>query len=242
MEPANRLHRKRFWQFPLWVLFVVTVLAAMLAAERAKSQNGGPYLKTGKPLDLAIAGPGFFEVQDEFGRLLYTRDGRIDINSEGQLIIGGVKNRLVVQPTITIPSDGFDITIQRDGKVLVMQPGETSPSEIGQLQLATFISITGMREAFPGSRLFTQTDESGPTQLQYPEPDMPGVLLQGMLNNEDRDPRWPWFLSLDLGRSLTILCGALLLAELARLRSSVNQLNRQVKELILEKQHPSSLD
>ncbi|HAV61807.1 MAG TPA: hypothetical protein DCY13_05530 [Verrucomicrobiales bacterium] len=40
---------------------------------------------TGVNTDLAISGPGFFEVQLPDGRLAYTRDGQFNINNQGQL-------------------------------------------------------------------------------------------------------------------------------------------------------------
>src|SRR5918911_1408159 len=45
----------------------------------------GPIQETGNPLDLAIAGTGFFAVQDASGQTRYTRDGGFSLDANGAL-------------------------------------------------------------------------------------------------------------------------------------------------------------
>src|SRR5919201_3521608 len=45
----------------------------------------GPIQETGNPLDLAIAGTGFFAVQGADGQTRYTRDGGFRIDADGSL-------------------------------------------------------------------------------------------------------------------------------------------------------------
>lgn len=81
----------------------------------------GSLVKTGNPLDVAIAGPGFFTVQTANGPV-YTRDGAFKVSASGQLVtangdavmgLGGVIH--VPAGAITISKDG---TISADGAIL----------------------------------------------------------------------------------------------------------------------------
>jgi flagellar basal-body rod protein FlgG len=82
----------------------------MVATEKIHSQ--GNMIQTEKPLDMAIAGRGYFQVLRPDGTLGYSRDGSFQINSDGQLVTAG---GLLVQPTVTFPSDTQTISISQDG-------------------------------------------------------------------------------------------------------------------------------
>ena len=54
--------------------------------EGTRTDHGqGAIKSTGRPLDFAIEGPGFFRVRLEGGETAYTRDGQFQLNSEGRL-------------------------------------------------------------------------------------------------------------------------------------------------------------
>jgi len=80
-----------------------------------------------------------------------------------------------VQPQITIPADAQSVTIGRDGVVSVLQPGQAAPTQIGQLQLATFVNAGGLQSM--GENLFVETASSG-----TPTPNTPGTNGAGLLN------------------------------------------------------------
>src|SRR5918993_2479719 len=69
-----------------------------VATERIFSQ--GNLQQTSNPLDVAIQGDGFFQVQMPDGTTAYTRDGSFQIDSQGQLVTA---SGFTVQPAITIP-------------------------------------------------------------------------------------------------------------------------------------------
>jgi flagellar basal body rod protein FlgG len=52
----------------------------------AVNWRDGEFRHTGVNTDVAIEGPGFFEVQLQDGTMAYTRDGEFGLNSRGQLV------------------------------------------------------------------------------------------------------------------------------------------------------------
>jgi flagellar basal-body rod protein FlgF/flagellar basal-body rod protein FlgG len=100
-------------------------------------QTQGALQKTGNNLDLAIQGPGFFEVQTPGGPM-YTRDGSFQVSSNGQLTtasgdpVMGAGGPLTLPPgEVSISADG---TISSRGavagkvKVVEFKPGTTLTS------------------------------------------------------------------------------------------------------------------
>lgn len=71
--------------------------------------------KTGRPLDVAIQGEGYIAVQDSDGSEVYTRNGNIQQNDQGQLTIDGRPvlgdNGPIVLPPNAIASFGSDGTL-----------------------------------------------------------------------------------------------------------------------------------
>src|SRR5262245_59037608 len=51
----------------------------------ARDMTQGPIAMTGNPMDVALEGQGFFLVQGEGGRTMYTRDGAFALTGEGRL-------------------------------------------------------------------------------------------------------------------------------------------------------------
>jgi flagellar basal-body rod protein FlgG len=80
-----------------------------------------------------------------------------------------------VSPAITIPQDAISITISRDGIVSVTQAGQATPTQVGNLQLATFINNGGLQSV--GENLYVETASSG-----TPTPNTPGSNGAGLLN------------------------------------------------------------
>lgn len=51
--------------------------------------------QTGRGLDLALQGNGFFVVQDESGAIRYTRAGSFEFNTDGELVVRGQKTKVM---------------------------------------------------------------------------------------------------------------------------------------------------
>lgn len=99
----------------------------------------GPIQTTGNPLDLAIHGDAYFQVQGADGNKLYTRAGTFLINSQGQISTYGGQPVLSDggQP-ITVPDTSTDINISGDGYITVKTDNGTSLTELGKIGLVKF--------------------------------------------------------------------------------------------------------
>ena len=132
--------------------------------------------QTSNPLDIAISGQGFFQVQLPDGETAYTRDGTFDTNSQGQLVDA---NGYPLIPAITIPPNATSVTISENGTVTAVISGQTNPAQIGTISLANFINPAGLNSI--GSNLYLQTSASGVPQVGTPNQNGLGTLQQGFL-------------------------------------------------------------
>jgi flagellar basal-body rod protein FlgG len=149
-----------------------------VATEKLHTQ--GNVQQTENSLDIAINGRGFLQILMPNGDINYTRDGSLKLDSTGQLVTSG---GLTLEPSITVPNDALSITIGRDGTVSVLQPGNTTPVEVGQIQTADFINPTGLEPI--GENLFRESVSSGPPILGTPGEQEYGPLLQGSLETSN---------------------------------------------------------
>src|SRR5690606_8031063 len=125
------------------------------AVQRLHTQ--GALEQTNRPLDLAIEGEGFFQVELPNGTIGYTRDGSFTISDEGRLVTQGGYS---VVPGIDIPDDASSIAISRTGIVTVQVDGDaTRTEEVGRIELARFANPTGLLAM--GENLYGETPASG---------------------------------------------------------------------------------
>lgn len=143
-----------------------------VATEKIFTQ--GNLQQTGNDKDVAIQGDGFFQVLMPDGTTGYTRDGNFQVDAQGQLVTA---SGYVVQPAITIPANTQKITIGRDGVVSVVQSGAPAPTQVGQLQLSTFMNPAGLQAK--GENLFVETAASGNPNATTPGVNGAGLLAQG---------------------------------------------------------------
>ena len=143
----------------------------------------GDFNQTGNSLDLAIQGQGFFQVSRPDGTIAYTRAGSFHQNNQGQIVTADGDPLL---PAVTIPANSTSITISQYGVITAMLPGQTNPSQLGVLQLATFANPAGLSSV--GGNLFQQTASSGNAITDVPGGNSGiGTLQQGYLENSNVD-------------------------------------------------------
>ena len=135
---------------------------------------------TEQPLDLAINGRGFFQIQQPDGTAAYTRDGQFQVNSDGEIV---TSQGLPLDPAITIPADTVQITIGSDGVVSATIAGQATPSQIGDIQLVDFINPAGLEAR--GGNMFAETQASGTPQTGTPGLAGLGTVEQGVLEQSN---------------------------------------------------------
>lgn len=147
----------------------------------------GPFENTGRTLDLAITGDGFFRVKIMDGvsdGTAYTRNGNFFRNLDGDLVLG-VGDRYKLLPAINIPGDATDISINREGLIEYIKAGQHTKTIAGQIQLAYFIDPHQLN--LLGGSLFTETEQSGKPIFGRPGEKALGTVLQNFLEGSNVD-------------------------------------------------------
>jgi flagellar basal-body rod protein FlgG len=135
---------------------------------------------TGNQFDLANKGAGYFQITLPNGDTAYTRDGSFQINQDGTMVNA---KGYQLQPGITIPQDAVDVTINATGQVFVKLQGQTTLTQAGQIQLASFANEAGLDAI--GDNLLLETDASGSAVVGNPGDPGYGELEQGALETSN---------------------------------------------------------
>jgi len=152
--------------------------ARVVATSRHLSQ--GAVQQTGNPLDVAIEGNGLLVVTRDDGTNAFTRAGALKVDSDGRLV---TSDGLPVEPPISLPAEATEIAISSDGRVTVVTPGQTQPTELGRLQLATFTNPAGLSAI--GHNLFLASPSSGEPSIGDVGADGRGTVMQGALESSN---------------------------------------------------------
>lgn len=124
--------------------FAETMMAQEAIRDRELNDEGEPIesifdfsqgsvTETGRSLDMALYGKGFFTIETPEGSL-YTRNGMFRTNQNGQLVdsqgrmIAGENGAIVIPPTVSISQ----VTVSSDGTI------REGLNEIGKLKLVDF--------------------------------------------------------------------------------------------------------
>lgn len=150
------------------------------AVASSRNFSQGNLQQTTNPLDVAVRGNGFFEIQLPDGTTGYSRDGSFQVSSQGQLV---TNNGYTVNPGITIPTNAQSVTIAADGTVSVVTAGQAVPQSVGQIQLANFINPAGLEPK--GQNLFAETAASGAPTTGTPGVNGLGALTQGFVETSN---------------------------------------------------------
>jgi flagellar basal-body rod protein FlgG len=102
------------------------------------------------------------------------------VNAQGQVV---TSSGYQVQPAITIPNNALSVTIARDGVVSVTRAGTATPTQVGTLQLASFINPPGLQSM--GENLYLETAASGTPSANTPGTNGLGVLNQGYVETSN---------------------------------------------------------
>ena len=103
----------------------------------ANNFEGGPMIQTGRELDLAIQGDGWFSVQDAQGNEAYSRNGSFELGPNGELKDSFGNTVVGDFGPVFLPIPLSNINIANDGTLSVRPQGapETVLEEVGRLKL-----------------------------------------------------------------------------------------------------------
>jgi flagellar basal-body rod protein FlgG len=140
----------------------------------------GNLSQTDNRFDLAIRGPGYFQIELPSGETAYTRDGTFGLSPQGEIVTA---DGFRVLPGIQIPNQARDVTINANGEVLVKLDGQLALQNVGQIQTAIFANEAGL-EAI-GDNLFLETPASGQVQAGVPGSPGFGNIMQGFVETSN---------------------------------------------------------
>jgi flagellar basal-body rod protein FlgG len=148
-----------------------TTGAGAMAKLVGRDEAAGALQQTGQPLDLAIDGPGYFEVKQGGGQTLLTRDGSFSTDAKGRLV---TTEGAYVQPPITLPAGTSPekVSIAPNGEV------RAGGKVLGKIAIVDVPAPNGLLAA--GGGQFTVTAASGPTR-----PAKGSTLIQGSVEGSN---------------------------------------------------------
>ena len=136
----------------------------------------GNLVNSQAPMDVAITGDGYFQIQMPDGTTTYSRDGNFKLSNTGQMVTA---LGFPLVPAITIPNNAAALTVGRDGAVSVELVAGAGAQNIGQIQLARFVNPSGLKPI--GNNLYEASQASGAAQILQPGVNGAGTLNQGSL-------------------------------------------------------------
>jgi len=151
-------------------------------AETGSTQlPGGPPVPTDRPLDLALAGGGFFAVDDGQGGSLYTRAGNFSLDATGNLVDAVGRQ---VRPGIQTPEGTTAVHVTAQGQVQALDArGEVLAQQ--QIETAVFGNPGGLQAV--GGNSYRATNASGPPVYAAPGVPGHGEVISGALAGSGTD-------------------------------------------------------
>ncbi len=165
-------------QIPVGIQFGMGVKLAAVS----KQFSQGDFSHTNGPLDMAIEGEGFFQVQLPDGNTGYTRAGAFKTDSNGRIV---TPEGYPMLPEVVIPNDSTKLTIGTDGSISVVQAGQNTPSTIGNIELANFINPAGLSSI--GRNFYLESEASGNATTGTPGQTSLGTIVQNFLEMSNVD-------------------------------------------------------
>lgn len=141
----------------------------------------GELRTTGKPMDVAIEGDGFLELQGPDGRTFLWRGGTLSISADGFLT--AADSGLALKAMISAPREATSLDIGRDGAVrVVIGEGQPPGEEIGRIEVVR--ARDGALSAPMGGGLYEVASASD-LMAATPGEDGAGVIVQGALEGSN---------------------------------------------------------
>jgi len=156
----------------------------------------GALQPSGRQLDFAINGDGFFRINRDDGQMPYSRNGVLGIDGAGKVT---TQSGELLDPPLQLPEKFQHLRFEDDGSVTVMRPytdeelqalGEFEARDgkreaVGQINIVRFLNPSGL-EAI-GNSLYRETAESQPPIEGVPGQDGLGTVHSGWLESSNVD-------------------------------------------------------
>lgn len=135
------------------------VPAGEVKSKGAIDYTQGSLLGTGRPLDAALSGKGFFVIESPEGPL-YTRNGVFHVNNAGRLVDLSGRNVAGAEAPINIPAgvSELSINIAEDGSV------KADGADLGRLRLVEFADDGKLIPA--GENCFVAPKDANPVEAK----------------------------------------------------------------------------
>ncbi len=142
----------------------------------------GAMQPTRGPLDLAIDGNGFFELEDANGNRFYTRSGRFHLDDQGYL---AAVNGMRLSAGLQVPQGANDILVSAAGELSALLEGSEERTVLGNVELALFTTTEGLEST--GDNLYRAGPRSGEAVLAVAGEGGSGRLQQHYLEAANVD-------------------------------------------------------
>jgi len=130
--------------------------------EKITNYEQGNFDVTGRPLDLAIAGEGFFVVRTPAGEDLYTRNGSFTLDLEGYLFLQHI-GRVIGEDGEPIQVGTDKVRFERDGAIISNETGE----RLGRLSIVNFMEYYDLEKT--GEGMFLNADAGNMYEMGLPD-------------------------------------------------------------------------
>lgn len=148
--------------------------APMISLHRDLTQ--GELRATDSVLDVAIDGPGLFEITLADDKVGFVRGGSFKINADGFLTTASGQ---VLKSDVRIPASASGLTIDARGVVSAKLGNDSQVTELGRLQLVQFNNLDELD--YLGNGIFAALQGVEPSVKSYPQEDGLGAIASGRL-------------------------------------------------------------
>jgi flagellar basal body rod protein FlgG len=139
------------------------------------SFTNGENQPTGRDLDVAIQGPGFFQVKRADGSMAFTRSGQFLTRSDHTLIDSGGDT--------VLSSSGQPIVLQPGSSKVTINPDGTILQDSGPVGKLGVVNVTDTSSLVPiAGGMFVSNSETSPAPVAKP------VVMQGFLESSNVAP------------------------------------------------------
>lgn len=157
-----------------------TLPSSMAEARSSRLQRldftQGQVHATGRPLDVAISGPGFVSVELGEGLTGYSRLGSLKLNDDGELVLAGGQR---LKADVRVPSDATSLGIAADGSVSALLAGDRTPTVLGRIEVAVFTNPEALD--YRGEGVYVMREGALDPALVRPGEEGAGQLTAGSL-------------------------------------------------------------